>query len=86
LKIDRSFVVAASASERDRTILESVTQLGARLSLHVVAEGVEDEATLALLLSIGCPTVQGYLFSKPLPAAEIEEWLRRHESTVRNAA
>jgi predicted signal transduction protein with EAL and GGDEF domain len=75
LKMDRSFVSAASDDERARYIVESVTRLGARLGLDVVAEGVEDQSTLNLLKDIGCPAGQGYLICRPLAAGDVEPWL-----------
>ncbi len=68
LKIDRVFVAALTTSERDRVIVDSTVALGARLGLEVVAEGVEDEDTLAALAALGCQQAQGYYFSRPVPA------------------
>ena len=49
-------------------IVDSTVALGARLGLEVVAEGVEDEDTLAALAALGCQQAQGYYFSRPVPA------------------
>jgi diguanylate cyclase (GGDEF)-like protein len=68
LKIDRVFVAALTTSERDRVIVDSTVALGTRLGLEVVAEGVEDEDTLAALAALGCQQAQGYYFSRPVPA------------------
>ncbi len=68
LKIDRVFVAALTTSERDRVIVDSTVALGARLGLEVVAEGVEDEDTVAALAALGCQQAQGYYFSRPVPA------------------
>jgi len=68
LKIDRSFVAALTTSQRDRVIVDSTVALGRRLGLEVVAEGVEDEATLLQLELLGCTLAQGFLFSRPVPA------------------
>ena len=86
LKIDRSFVQAALTRNRDRIILESIVRLGTRLDLDVVAEGVKDHATLDLLKAIGCPTAQGYFFTRPLSPAKVFEWLESGASGVRRAA
>jgi len=56
---------------RDRVIVDSTVALGRRLGLEVVAEGVEDEATRAALEGLGCELAQGYLFSRPVPAADV---------------
>ena len=71
LKIDRTFVAALTTSERDRVIVDSTVALGNRLGLDVVAEGVEDEATLAALAELGCRQAQGYFFSRPVPADQL---------------
>ncbi|GGM14734.1 hypothetical protein GCM10007977_014780 [Dactylosporangium sucinum] len=56
-------------------MVRSAVQLGHALDLMVVAEGVEDEQTLAHLRQEGCNLVQGFHISKPLPADEFAEWL-----------
>jgi diguanylate cyclase (GGDEF)-like protein len=71
LKIDRAFVTELTTSERDRVIVDSTIALGNRLGLDVVAEGVEDPETLDALTRLGCRTVQGFLFSRPVPADRI---------------
>ena len=76
LKIDGSFVRDLADADRDRAIVASTIELGHRLGLSVVAEGVEDQATLDLLASLGCDQAQGYFISRPMPAEGIGEWLR----------
>lgn len=71
LKIDRSFVSGADARPQCRAILEAVAGLAASLHLQVVAEGVETEAEHALVRAAGCRFSQGWLFGRPVPAAEI---------------
>ena len=75
LKIDRSFVHAATDDEDDAAIVAAIIQLARTLRLQVVAEGVETEAQLELLRSLGCGRAQGYLFSRPLPAEEVRSQL-----------
>jgi EAL domain-containing protein (putative c-di-GMP-specific phosphodiesterase class I) len=72
LKIDRTFVAALTSSARDRVIVDSTIALGNRLGLEVVAEGVEDAATLAALERLGCRVAQGYLLGRPVPAADLD--------------
>jgi diguanylate cyclase (GGDEF)-like protein len=67
IKIDRSFVSALTVDARDRLIVASTVSLGRALGLDVVAEGVEDEQTLAVLQELGCDLAQGFLFSRPVP-------------------
>jgi diguanylate cyclase (GGDEF)-like protein len=78
IKVDRSFVTNLTTVASDAVIARSTIDLAHNLDLTVVAEGVEDTATLQRLLEYGCDLAQGYLFSRPLPADELTEWL--HES------
>jgi len=71
LKIDRSFVAGMTDNVRDHVIVDSTVALGRRLGLEVVAEGVEDEATRAALVDLGCELAQGFLFGRPVPAADL---------------
>ena len=75
LKIDRSFVVDMTTSKDDAAIVRSTIDLAHNLGLHVVAEGVEDQAALDLLKEMDCDTMQGYFMSEPLPAENIPEFL-----------
>ena len=75
LKIDRSFVSPMLSDESDLIIVRSTINLGHDLGLTVVAEGVEDEATLHRLEGLGCDLAQGYHFSKPLPAEAFHKWI-----------
>jgi diguanylate cyclase (GGDEF)-like protein len=75
LKIDRSFVSPMLSDESDLIIVRSTINLGHDLGLKVVAEGVEDEATLHRLEKLGCDLAQGYHFSKPLPAEMFNKWI-----------
>ena len=76
LKIDKSFIDGLLADENDRAVASAVISLGQTLNLRVIAEGVETEAQAAFLRNINCDEMQGYLFSKPLPAQGIEELLK----------
>ncbi len=80
LKIDRSFVEDIESDPNDADICDVTVLLAHKLGLEVVAEGVETEAQLKFLLSIGCEKVQGYLISKPLPADEAERFIRNNAS------
>ena len=71
IKIDRAFVRELEVSAEDRAIVAAVMALANSLQLAVVAEGVETEGQYALLRSFGCEFAQGYLFARPLPAAQI---------------
>ncbi|HEX8940327.1 MAG TPA: GGDEF and EAL domain-containing protein [Candidatus Limnocylindrales bacterium] len=75
LKVDRSFVSGVLTSPDDQAIVETIVELGHRLGLTVVAEGVEDTETLAYLAALGCDQAQGFLISRPIPPVELERWL-----------
>jgi diguanylate cyclase (GGDEF)-like protein/PAS domain S-box-containing protein len=77
LKIDRSFVMNMNANADDAAIVRAIITLGHDLNLEVVAEGVETVAAYDELARLGCDTIQGYWLSRPLPPAELSEWLGR---------
>ncbi|MFD2272925.1 putative bifunctional diguanylate cyclase/phosphodiesterase [Undibacterium arcticum] len=76
LKIDRAFVNEITDSSRGSSIAEMVIQLGRKLDLSVVAEGVEDERQAAILANLGCASAQGFLFARPMAAAQLADWLK----------
>jgi len=75
LKIDRSFVLGMETSQAQVAIVKAIIVLGHSLNLKIVAEGVENEAQLALLREYDCDLIQGYLVSKPLAAIDMETLL-----------
>jgi diguanylate cyclase (GGDEF)-like protein len=86
LKIDRSFVSPMLNDESDLIIVRSTINLGHDLGLRVIAEGVEDEATLRRLARLGCDLAQGYHLSRPLPAELFADWMQAVESSSGRAA
>lgn len=82
LKIDRSFVTTMRSDERNHAIVDATIYLAKNLALDVVAEGVEDAATLRALRELGCGTIQGYHISKPLPAEACDEWLEQNSHPI----
>ncbi len=83
LKLDRSFTADLCSDVRTAAIIASTIDLAHRLGLRVVAEGVEDELTLATLRTLGCDTSQGFLHSPALPAPVLERWLLDRATTPR---
>ncbi|MBT8228349.1 MAG: bifunctional diguanylate cyclase/phosphodiesterase [Dactylosporangium sp.] len=75
VKLGRNLITRAVFDERDRAVTRAPLDLARNLDLDLVAVGVEDEETLALLSELGCHVVQGYHVSKPLPPAELSVWL-----------
>ncbi|TDX98175.1 bifunctional diguanylate cyclase/phosphodiesterase [Thiohalophilus thiocyanatoxydans] len=80
LKIDKSFVQDIMNDPGDAIIAQAIISLGHSLGMEVIAEGVEDTAQLDFLRSHGCDHIQGYLFSKPLPAGDIWKLLSDSET------
>ncbi|WP_456025368.1 EAL domain-containing response regulator [Pseudomonas capeferrum] len=75
LKIDIAFIREVTTNPQDAAITRTIIELAHSLSLQVVAEGVETQDQLAFLKAAGCDQIQGYLFSRPLPAATLERLL-----------
>ncbi len=71
IKIDRAFIAGMLDNENDYIIARSIIDLAHNLGLRVVAEGVEDRATLALLETLGCDLAQGFLFARPGPVERV---------------
>ena len=71
IKIDQSFVQSLPDNATDQAIVEAIVRMGHALNMQVVAEGVEREAQLAWLQTIGCDEYQGFLYSRAVPAADM---------------
>ena len=76
MKIDRSFVGGMAADPTRRAIVQSVVSLGRSLDLQVIAEGVDSEDKVDMLMAMGCHLAQGYLLSQPLLASGMADFLR----------
>ena len=83
MKIDQSFVRDLCTNPEDAAIVQAVIQLGLGLNLAIIAEGAETAEQVQMLRDKGCQQVQGYFFSRPLPAAEFEAFLANFEVTPR---
>ena len=75
LKIDRQFITALDSSRGNEAIVRAILEMAHALDLEVVAEGVEDEATLTALDAMGCDVAQGFYLCRPVPADELTGWL-----------
>ena len=77
LKMDRAFIQRMGQQEKDTSLVALILGIAKSLKIPVVAEGVETEEQLNMLRKLGCTLVQGYYFSRPLPAREFEETVIR---------
>jgi diguanylate cyclase (GGDEF)-like protein len=77
VKIDRVFVENLVSSEEDRLIVKAIIALGDALGLNLVGEGVEAQLQAEILAESGCKIMQGYLYSIPVLASEMEPWLKK---------
>lgn len=82
LKIDRSFVCRVSESAHLANIVHSALDIGQRLGLTTVAEGVETLEELNILREMGCDEIQGYLFARPMPACDVLPWLNDNAANL----
>ncbi len=80
LKVDQSFVFGMVDDEGDRKIVRSTIELAHNLGLTVVAEGIETQAALDLLAAWGCNEGQGYFIARPMPAADLLDWMARRSA------
>jgi diguanylate cyclase (GGDEF)-like protein/PAS domain S-box-containing protein len=85
LKIDQSFIASMDENASDVAIVQAIIGMAKNLKMEVIAEGVETAAQRALLASEGCDGMQGYFFSRPLPAGQFLELLRREYSVAKSA-
>jgi len=76
IKIDRSFIVNVAEDNENTAIVRSLVAMAHNLGLGIIAEGVETEAQARFLAAERCEEAQGFLYAKPLPAAEFEAYLR----------
>ncbi|MEJ6007287.1 EAL domain-containing protein [Paucibacter sp. AS339] len=81
LKIDRSFVDGVDGDPRRQELLDSIVKLGHSLGLMVTAEGVENEAEMAVIRRTGCDLVQGYFIAKPMDLQRLQQWRDQRSAT-----
>ena len=81
LKIDRSFIAGMAEHDQDRAIVQAILDMAGGLKLRTIAEGVEDATLARQLRLMGCDEAQGYLYSPPLAAKDLEHWWRGREGS-----
>jgi len=77
LKLDQSLIHRITLDKRSAAITRSIVALGAEIGIDVIAEGVETEAQLQMLIDLDCPRAQGYLLGRPMPAKQAQVALRK---------
>ncbi|WP_428492291.1 putative bifunctional diguanylate cyclase/phosphodiesterase [Rhodopila sp.] len=82
IKIDRSFVAALGFNREAAAMIQAIATLGAGLGMTTIAEGVETEDQAALVGAHGCTDIQGYLLSRPIAAAAVDEFISRYSDTA----
>ena len=75
LKIDQSFIRNLSQDPKNLPIVRAIVRMARALGLTTIAEGVENEAALEVLLALRCDEAQGFLFARPMPAAQLDAYL-----------
>ncbi|HEX5356614.1 MAG TPA: EAL domain-containing protein [Aquabacterium sp.] len=80
LKIDRSFVQDLGDTPQSGAVVSAIIALARALGLRVIAEGVENVTQMEVLYNLGCHICQGFLFARPMPAAQVEQWLIETQS------
>lgn len=75
LKLDRTFIAHLIESDKQQTVVKSIIEMCSNLNIHVVAEGIESEQELQLIDSLGCHSIQGFVYAKPKRFNEADDWL-----------
>jgi EAL domain-containing protein (putative c-di-GMP-specific phosphodiesterase class I) len=83
LKVDRSFVRDLGVTPQSAAVVSAIIALSRSLGLRVIAEGVETLRQMEVLHRLGCSIMQGFLFSRPVPATDLEQWLREAVASKR---
>ena len=86
LKVDRAFVNQLGVSTQGAAVCRAIVALGQSLGVKVLAEGVETPEQVQALRSLGCQTMQGFLFSRPVPVDQVPQAIRTAEQIARRLA
>lgn len=80
IKIDRQFIQDIADNEKSLGITKTIIDLGKMMKLNIISEGVETVEQWKILKQLGCPQLQGYYFSKPMPINEVKQWIHQYNS------
>ena len=86
VKIDKSFILHLNDSKDDKKMISTIISIAKNFDLNIVAEGVENLETAQQLKKMGCDFAQGYYYSKPVPASQVQELIKRINSSTLEAA
>ena len=86
IKIDRSFISDVAENDDSGAIVQAVTSLAGRLNMATTAEGVETQGQLEKIRALGCTEMQGYLYSRPVPARDVVRLFGSREGKLFSAA
>ena len=86
MKIDRSFIQNLLTREGASAIVRAITELAHALNIETTAEGVEETAQLMELRAHGCSSVQGFLFTEPMTASDVDQLFRDEQADAQNVA
>ncbi|WP_078411649.1 putative bifunctional diguanylate cyclase/phosphodiesterase [Priestia abyssalis] len=78
LKIDQSFIRDVLTNDSDRALVSGIISMAQSMNFKVIAEGVETHQHLSHLVALKCDGAQGYLFSKPLPTNDVQDWMKQY--------
>lgn len=81
IKIDKSFVLNLASNQADQKIVKSIIALAKSFNMKVIAEGIEDQASLSILEAYGCDWAQGYHICRPIPLKDFLPWLQQYTQT-----
>lgn len=82
LKVDKSFVLNLADDLDDQSIVKATIAMAKALSLKVIAEGVENEASAQLLKNWGCDVMQGYHLARPMPLHRLTQWMEQFNEAL----
>lgn len=83
LKIDRSFVLGVDSRKNDQSIISAILSMATGMGIRVIAEGIDNDRQLDFLVENGCTQAQGFLFSRPLPAEQIEAIVEKGDKKIK---
>ena len=82
IKIDKTFIETISVDQTDQNIVKAVIDIAHALGMQVVAEGVDSDESLAMILELGCEMAQGYLIARPMRGEFVKQWVEDYSPSL----